>query len=103
MLSELHRGAAGFMPATEAVDVHVQVWDAYQAGDEALARDIFDDLLPLMNLILILGLPACKEVLVRRGVFESAAMPTPGSLVLDSEDQRELEMTLDRLSSLFRV
>ena len=28
MLSEMQRGAHGFMPATEAVDVHVQVWDA---------------------------------------------------------------------------
>jgi dihydrodipicolinate synthase/N-acetylneuraminate lyase len=48
MLSELHRGAHGFMPATEAVDVHVQVWDAWQAGDEAEARRIYRHLLPLI-------------------------------------------------------
>ena len=40
MLSEMQRGAHGFMPATEAVDVHVQVWEAWQAGDEAKARRI---------------------------------------------------------------
>ncbi|MFL2542332.1 MAG: dihydrodipicolinate synthase family protein, partial [Candidatus Latescibacterota bacterium] len=38
MLSEMRRGASGFMPAAEAIDVHVQIWDAFQAGDERKAR-----------------------------------------------------------------
>ena len=42
MLSEMRRGASGFMPAAEAIDVHVQIWDAFQAGDERKARDIFN-------------------------------------------------------------
>src|SRR5262249_31815916 len=33
MLSELRRGACGFMPAAEVVDVYVQVWDAFESGD----------------------------------------------------------------------
>ena len=103
MLSELRRGATGFMPATEVVDVHVQIWDAAQAGDDARARDLFDALLPLLNLVVILGIPVCKEALVRRGVFATAGMRTPGSLALDAEDHHELEIVLYRLSSLFRV
>jgi len=103
MLSELRRGATGFMPAVEAVDVHAQVWEAWQAGDEKKARQIFNQLLPLINFILIMGLPVCKEVLVRRGVFRSAAMRTPGTLGLDAEDQRELDAILEGVRPLFRA
>ena len=103
MLSELHRGASGFMPAAEAVDVHVQIWEAYQAGNEVRARQIFDQLLPLINLINLLGLRTCKEVLVRRGVFASAAMRMPGAMALDAGDERELEVILEGLRPLFRV
>ena len=103
MLSELHRGASGFMPATEAVDVHMRIWEAYQTGDEARAREIFNRLLPLINLIGLLGLRVCKEVLVRRGVFASAALRMPGAMTLDAEDERELEIILEGLRPLFRV
>jgi len=103
MLSELHRGASGFMPAVEAVDVHVQIWEAYQSGNEAGARMIFNQLLPLINLITLLGLCVCKEVLIMRGVFESAVMRIPESLSLDAEDRRELEIIIEDLKPLFRV
>ena len=103
MLSELHRGASGFMPAAESTDVHVQIWEAYQSGDEADARRIFNRLLPLINLICLLGLRVCKEVLVARGVLESAAMRTPGTMSLDAEDRRELEIIIEDLKPLYRV
>ncbi|MBM3214285.1 dihydrodipicolinate synthase family protein [Candidatus Poribacteria bacterium] len=103
MLSELRRGAVGFMPAVEAVDVHVRIWNAYMSGDEAEARRLFNSLLPLLNLVLILGLPVCKEVLVRRGVISSAGMRMPGSIPLDEEDHRELDAILADVSPLFTV
>jgi 4-hydroxy-tetrahydrodipicolinate synthase len=103
MLSELHRGASGFMPAVEAIDVHVQVWEAYQSGDEAGARRIFNQLLPLINLITMLGLSVCKEVLIMRGIFESAGMRVPDTVSLDAEDKRELEIIIEDLKPFFRV
>lgn len=103
MMSELARGATGFMPAAEATDVHVQIWDAWDTGDRAGARALFNQLLPLINQILILGLPLCKEILVRRGVFTSAAMRIPGSGHLDEADHRELDAVLADLEPLFRV
>lgn len=103
MLSELHRGAHGFMPATEAVDVHVQVWDAWQRGDEAEARRIYRHLLPMINLILLMGLPVCKTLLMRRGIFSSAAMRTPGTPPLDAGDEHELDMILEDLGQFFRA
>ena len=103
MLSELRRGASGFMPAAEAIDVHVQIWDAYQAGDERRARDIFNVLLPQINLILAIGLNVCKEILVRRGVLKSSRMRQPGSALMDTEDGRELEMIMADLAPYFKV
>lgn len=103
MLSELHRGASGFMPAAEMTDVHVRIWDAYQSGDEAEARRIFNQLLPLINLIVILGMKVCKTVLVRRGIIASAAMRMPGVGELDAGDQRELDQILENLQPLLRV
>ena len=72
MISEMRRGASGFMPGAPVVDIHVDIWDAFQAGDENRARDLFDQLLPLTNLIQILGLRLAKEVLVRRGIFKTS-------------------------------
>ena len=103
MLSEMQRGAHGFMPATEAVDVHVQVRNAWQAGDQAEARRIYGQLLPLINLILSMGLPVCKRLLQKRGVFSSSAMRTPGTTMLDAGDELELDAILEGLRPLFRV
>ena len=103
MLSELRRGARGFMPAAEVTDVYVQVWDAYQAGDEARARTIFNLILPLINQLMLLGLRVSKAVLVRRGVFQSTQMRMTGALELDADDERELDAILDDLRPFFRV
>jgi dihydrodipicolinate synthase/N-acetylneuraminate lyase len=85
------------------VDVHVQVWDAWQAGDQAGARRIYGQLLPLINLILSMGLPVCKRLLQKRGVFSSSAMRTPGTTMLDAGDELELDAILEGLQPQFRV
>jgi dihydrodipicolinate synthase/N-acetylneuraminate lyase len=103
MLSELRRGARGFMPAAEVVDVYVQVWEAHEAGDIAGARRIFNLILPLINQLMLLGLPVSKELLVRRGVFRSAAMRQPGALQLDADDRHELDAIMADLRPLFRI
>jgi hypothetical protein len=41
LLDEYRRGACGTMPACEATDLHVQVWQALEAGESARARDLF--------------------------------------------------------------
>jgi dihydrodipicolinate synthase/N-acetylneuraminate lyase len=103
MLSELRRGARGFMPAAEVTDVYVQVWEAFEIGDEARARTIFNLILPLINQLMLLGLRVSKAVLVRRGVFQGTLMRMTGALDLDADDQRELDAILDDLRPYFRV
>ena len=91
------------MPAAEITDVYVQVWEAFEAGDHAGARRIFNLILPLINLLMLLGLRVSKEVLVRRGIFSSTLMRATGALALDEDDQHELDAILDDLRPLFRV
>jgi len=103
MISEMRRGACGFMPATETTDVYVQIWDAFQSGDETEARRIFGRLLPLINLAGLLGMRPLLEVLVRRGVLRTTLMRAPGRPELDQDDRRELDAILEDVSPLFRV
>jgi dihydrodipicolinate synthase/N-acetylneuraminate lyase len=101
MLSEMRRGASGFMPAAEVIDVYVQVWAAFQQGDFARARRIFNVILPLINQLMLLGLPVSKEILVRRGIFQTACMRSPGALALDEDDRLELDAILADLQPYF--
>ena len=103
MPSELERGANGFMPSVEVVDVHVQIWNAFQAGEKAEARRIFNILAPFIHLTFNLGLPFVKEALVRRGIIQSARMRQPGTVALDAADQRELDIVMEEIEPFFRV
>ena len=103
MIPEMQRGACGFVPAAHVTDIYVQVWDACQAGDVAQAFEIFDSLLPMLNLLRLVGLGLCKEVLVRRGVIASALMRAPGSAKMDAQDEHDLELAMTRMAPYFTV
>ena len=100
MMSEMARGAGGFMPSVEIVDGHVQVWNLYQGGEHEQARDIYNRLLPFMNLGFCLGLRMIKEALVMRGILSTAEMRRPGVAKLDAHDRLELETIMDGLSDI---
>jgi 4-hydroxy-tetrahydrodipicolinate synthase len=103
MLSELERGACGFMPACGLTDVYVAIWDAWTQGDEGAARRIFNALLPVLNIETVFGIASVKEILRRRGVIASAAVRKPDSPSLDAFDLRELERTLEDIQPYWRV
>src|SRR5688572_705351 len=62
LLDEVRRGACGTMPACQATDVHVAIWNKLEAGDEAGARRTFNRLLPLLNLEARYGVVFYKEI-----------------------------------------
>ncbi len=101
LVEEYRRGACGTMPACEVIDVHVQIWDALEGGDESGARELHRRLLPLLNYESMYSFTVYKEVLVRRGVIASARTRMPGVTPLDRENKRELDRLLDDLSGLF--
>ena len=102
LLDEYRRGACGTMPACEMTDVHVQVWEALEAGDERRARDLFNRLLPLLNFEGLMP-GVYKAVLKRRGVIASDYLRHYGGNPLDAADRRELDAILDDMGDLFRV
>ena len=102
LLDEVRRGARGTMPACEVTDIHVAVWEAIEAGDERSARDLFNRLLPLLN-IEARTLGVCKAVLKRRGVIASDYMRQHAGNPLDDLDRVELDAVLDDLRDLFRL
>lgn len=103
MVPEMRRGADGFIPAAQATEAYVAVWDAFQAGDEERARAIFARMEPMLSLLSLVGLRLCKEVLVRRGVIRSATMRQPGATALDAHDEHELDRVMRDLAPTFRV
>ncbi|MBI3978015.1 MAG: dihydrodipicolinate synthase family protein [Chloroflexi bacterium] len=100
LLEEYGRGACGTMPACEVVDAHVAVWNALEAGDEALARQRFQMLLPLLNYEAMYSFVVYKEVLRRRGIIASGHVRAPGSPSLDEHSHRELDAILNDLEPL---
>ena len=102
LMDEFRRGACGTMPACEATDVHAQVWNTLEAGDERAARDLFNRLLPLLNFeSLIPGV--YKAVLKRRGIISSDYLRSHAGNPLDASDHQELTAILDDMKDLFRL
>jgi dihydrodipicolinate synthase/N-acetylneuraminate lyase len=93
LVEELRRGACGLMSGCQLVDAQVRVYEAFQSGDEALARSVFQRQLPAQNQWGLLGLGFAKEILCRRGVFSSNVCRRPVT-TLDSYDADELDWTL---------
>ena len=100
LIDEYRRGACGNMPACQATDVHVTMWDKLETGDEAGARKIFNQLLPLVSFERLHGVAVYKEVLYRRGIFNTRISRAPGKY-LDDADLKELDAILADVEPLF--
>ncbi len=85
VLDEYLRGAVGTMPACEFSDVLQPILCDLQAGREEEARTAFTRLLPLLLYGLQTGLAWAihKEVLVRRGLIETAVVRAPAQPIDD--------------------
>jgi 4-hydroxy-tetrahydrodipicolinate synthase len=91
LLNELARGSSGTMPASEFIDVDVEVYNLAYAGKTEEARALFEKLLPMINLEQTYGVAFSKTVLVRRGVFKSAKLRGISGKALDGVDEQDLE------------
>jgi dihydrodipicolinate synthase/N-acetylneuraminate lyase len=100
LLDEYRRGACGTMPACEVSDIHLALWNALEAGDQAKAGEIYRLLLPLLSYEMGYGPAIYKEVLRRRGVIACSAFRQTGGRVLDALAQEELSAILSALEPL---
>ena len=102
ILDEYRRGAVGNMPASQVTDVHVDIWNLLEAGQEDEARQLFYRLLPLITHERMHGVALYTEVMVRRGIFQSRASRAPGKS-LDTDDLKEVDAIMKHVEPLFRV
>lgn len=102
LIDEFRRGAVGNMPACQATDVQVAMWNRLEAGDEEGARALFNQILPLINYERLYGVAVYKEVLYRRGIFKTRVSRYPGA-DLDDHDRREIDAIWRGVEPLFTV
>lgn len=102
LIDEYRRGAHGNMPACQATDVQVDMWNHLEQGDEAGARRIYNQILPLINFERMHGVAVYKELLVRRGIFKTRVSRAPGKN-LDDYDHAEFEAIMTGVEPLFRL
>jgi dihydrodipicolinate synthase/N-acetylneuraminate lyase len=102
LLDEYRRGSCGTMPACEVTDIHVQIWEALDGGDEQRARDLHQRLLPLLNYEALLP-GVYKTVLKRRGIISCDYLRSEAGNPLDALDHHELGLIFDGIRDLFRL
>ncbi len=102
LIDEMNRGAIGAMPAAEVTDLHVRMWKAYQNGNEATARLLYRQTLPLLIIQLLYRMRSTKYVLTKRGVLENSYVRARLD-EFDSFDEEELNAQLESLSGLFEI
>jgi 4-hydroxy-tetrahydrodipicolinate synthase len=99
-IEELRRGSQGTMPFATQPEAFVRVWDLYQAGDQAAAREVFTRTILPVNRLGDSGhgiiFNVHKELLRLRGVIRTAVVRSPAPS-LDPRTQRELEALVEEL------
>src|SRR5262249_45688997 len=77
MIEGLDRGIDAMMPECSMVPVYVQIDALYRSGNREAAVRLFRELLPVLaftNQEIRIAIAFCKELLVRKGIFQSATM-----------------------------
>lgn len=99
-IEEMRRGGKGTMPFCTQPEAFVDVWNRFQAGDEAGARERFDREIAPINRLASQGsgifYTVHKELLRRRGVIRTAKVRSPAPPV-DEWTQRELAQVIEQL------
>jgi 4-hydroxy-tetrahydrodipicolinate synthase len=90
------------MPGCISPDIHVEIYEQFMKGNKKESRDLYNKLLPLLNISMSLGIIVYKEVLKRRGIFQSNRMRI-SSPKLDKYDIIELDAILEELEPHYKV
>ena len=89
MMVEMALGSDGTMPGAPLTDVYVQIWNAWQSGAREKARDIFAELMPLLNLRSIDG-QGYQYMLHHRGIFKTpVSRKERGATVPEAKTERD--------------
>jgi hypothetical protein len=72
------------------------VWVHLDAGDLKAAGQLFEHLLPSLELEGMMGMAYAKEIMIRRGVFKNHRIRT-AARPLDHYDMAEIDRTWERI------
>jgi len=103
LLNEMARGSAGTMPGAGFGDIQAQIWDWYDSGEKKKARDLFGKMLMMAVLEQHTGYVVQKEILRRRGIFQTVQMRSTNRFSMDKGDMHELDEIFEVLRPYFRV
>lgn len=99
-IEELRRGSVGTMPFCTQPEAFVEIWNLYQRGDEAAAREVFNrKLLPVSRIAgqgVGLFYQVHKEILRQRGVIRTAKVRSPAP-AMDELTRQDLQRVIDEL------
>ena len=90
------------MPGCHTTDILVALWEQLEVNDWDGARQIFNQLMPLMNYERLYGVAIYKEILYRRGILSSSMQRAP-SKGLDELTLVELEAIMKTVEALYRI
>lgn len=96
MILEHARGSLGAVHACQYCDVVQRVWELLDDGDMEAAGDLFEHLLPSLELERLMGMAYAKEVMVRRGIFKNHRVRSRVR-ALDDYDMAEIDRTWARI------
>ncbi|MCQ3830201.1 dihydrodipicolinate synthase family protein [Microbulbifer elongatus] len=99
ILDELSRGALGTVPASELTEVHVALVSAWQRGEQEKARELFINMLPILNMQAIFRCNLTKWVLTQRGILNTCEVRVPGP-TMDEGDRQELRAFWPRVADI---
>jgi dihydrodipicolinate synthase/N-acetylneuraminate lyase len=100
LLTERARGAKGCMHACQFCDIIQRIWNLLNEGLHKEGENLFDVVMPGLNLEGLMGMAFAKEVMVRRGVLKNNRVRA-NSKPLDAEDMREIDRVYARMEPYF--
>jgi len=100
MLYEMRLGFDGTMPGAPYADLYAQVWELYQGGQHAKARDLFSKLMLVINLDE--QVPHSRNyILKKRGIFKTT-VSRRGESRFTPEATREMDFQFAALKPYLR-
>jgi len=103
LMNEMERGSGGTMAGAGFADIQAEVWDLFHAGKKGEAQSLFMKFLLAAVLERRTGYVLQKEILRRRGIFQTVTMRTTRRFTMDAADLKELDQIMEMLRPHFRA
>jgi 4-hydroxy-tetrahydrodipicolinate synthase len=102
MMDGLAHGASAMMPGAACLEIYVRVYELYQNGHHAQARELFERLIPYLAFALQhleLAIQIEKRVLHKRGILPNSRLRAP-TISLGTIYTAQLESLVDSVIAL---